>query len=109
MNNLVHALRRARRQAKLTQEELAGLAGLTRMTVQRLESGKLDPRFSTLQEVARVLGMDIMLVPSSLRTELQGFVRSGGRMLGQAPGADAPPSLVDILARGTRTPPEDDR
>lgn len=103
MNNTLQALEAARKLSGLTQEDLAARAGLSRMTVQRLESGKLDPRFSTLQEVARVLGLDIMLVPSALRKELEGFVRSGGRLLGQAPGADAPPSVVDLLtgARGT--------
>jgi transcriptional regulator with XRE-family HTH domain len=106
MNTFAEALQAARREAGLTQEGLATLAGLTRMTVQRLESGKLDPRFSTLQELARVLGLDIMLVPSPLRKELEGFVRSGGRVLGQSPGVDAPPSLVDVLTRRSRTPPE---
>lgn len=100
MNNMLRELEMARKHAALTQEELAARAGLSRMTIQRLESGKLDPRFSTLQEIARVLGLEIMLVPASLRKELEGFVRSGGRLLGQAPGADAPPSVVDLLTGG---------
>ncbi|MBB5213421.1 helix-turn-helix transcriptional regulator [Parapusillimonas granuli] len=105
MSNIHRELEAARKHAALTQEELAAQAGLSRMTIQRLESGKLDPRFSTLQEIARVLGLDIMLVPASLRKELEAFVRSGGRLLGQAPGADAPPSVVDLLtgAHGRRS------
>jgi transcriptional regulator with XRE-family HTH domain len=87
----------ARKAANLTQEALATHAGLTRMTVQRTESGGIDPRLSTLQEMARVLGLEIMLVPQTLREPLQAFVRSGGRVLGQPAGAEAPPSLAGLL------------
>jgi transcriptional regulator with XRE-family HTH domain len=87
----------ARKAARLTQAELAGKSGLTRMTVQRTESGGIDPRLSTLKEMARVLGLEIMLVPQELREPLQAFVRSGGRVLGQPVGAEAPPSVADIL------------
>ena len=37
------------------------------MTVQRLESNGLDPRLSTLQEMARVLEQDLVALPSHLR------------------------------------------
>lgn len=67
------------------------------MTVQRTEAGKIDPRLSTLLVLARTLGMDLMLVPRSLRPDLEDFVRSGGRFLGQPSGIGAPPSLVDEL------------
>jgi hypothetical protein len=68
------------------------------MTVQRIESASIDPRLSTVQEMARVLGMELMLVPLAIRHELEAFVRSGGRLLGQVPGASAPPSVVDQIA-----------
>jgi transcriptional regulator with XRE-family HTH domain len=96
---LIPSLAAARKAAKITQAELAERAGLSRMTVQRTEGGDLDPRFSTLAEMARVLGMDIMAVPSSLRPSLQAFIQSGGKYLGQPEGADAPPSVVDSLSR----------
>ena len=95
--SLVVELSAARKAASLTQEELATQAGLTRMTVQRTESGGIDPRLSTLQEMARVLGLEIMLVPQALRSPLQAFVRSGGRVLGQPAGAEAPPSVAALL------------
>lgn len=67
------------------------------MTVQRIEAGKIDPRLSTLLVLARTLGLDLMLVPKGLRPELENFVQSGGRLLGQPSGVGAPPSLVDVL------------
>ena len=54
---LIEQLTQARKAAQMTQAELAERAGLSRMTVQRLESGGLDPRLSTLSEMARVLGL----------------------------------------------------
>jgi transcriptional regulator with XRE-family HTH domain len=99
-NPVLNELEQARLAAGITQAELAGRAGLHRMAVQRIEAGTSDPRLSTLQALARALGMELMLVPAALRTELEGFVRSGGKLLGQAPGTDAPSSVVDELVGG---------
>ncbi|MFI8617380.1 helix-turn-helix domain-containing protein [Acidovorax sp. NPDC077693] len=98
-NDLISILAGARKATKVTQAELAERAGLSRMTVQRTEGGDLDPRYSTLAEMARVLGLDIIAVPSSLRPSLEAFIQSGGKFLGQPEGVDAPPSVVDSLSR----------
>ncbi len=96
--SLINQLLETRKATPFTQEDLAALAGLTRMTVQRIESGSIDPRLSSLGVMARALGMEIMLVPSELREPLQAFVRSGGKLLGQPAGLLAPLSLIDTLA-----------
>lgn len=46
----------ARQQKGLTQEELAGLAGLSIRTVQRIESGESIPRSFSLKAIAGALG-----------------------------------------------------
>jgi DNA-binding XRE family transcriptional regulator len=97
VSNIVDELQHARKAAGLTHDMLALRAGVSRMTVQRTEAGKIDPRLSTLLVLARALGMDLMLVPKALRADLEDFVRSGGRFLGQPSGIGAPPSLVDEL------------
>lgn len=94
---LLKELESARVAQGLSHEALAQRAGLSRMTVQRSEAGKIDPRLSTLLVMSRALGMDLMLVPTALRPELEEFARSGGRWLGQPAGVGAPPSLVDEL------------
>ena len=99
MSKIVDELERARKDAGLTHEQLAQLSGLNRMTVQRTEAGKIDPRLSTLLVLARSLGLDLMLVPKDLRTEIENFVRSGGRLLGHPPGISAPLSIVDEILR----------
>lgn len=81
----------------MTQADLAEKAGLSRMAVQKVESGATDPRISTLQVMARAMGMELMLVPTAIRRDLEQFVQSGGRVLGQPPGVGAPASVVDDL------------
>jgi transcriptional regulator with XRE-family HTH domain len=97
--SIVRELESTRKASRLTQAELAQRSGVNRMTVGRIESG-LDPRLSTVQELARAMGMDIMLVPKDLRTEIEGFVRSGGRLISQPPGISAPKSVVDLIELG---------
>lgn len=97
VSNILIELQDARKASALTHETLAQRAGVSRMTVQRIEAGKIDPRLSTLLVLARSLGLDFMLVPKALRPELENFVQSGGRFLGQPSGVGAPPSLVDEL------------
>ena len=67
------------------------------MTVQRAEAGQIDPRLSSVQAIAKTLNVELMLVPAVLKDELESFVRSGGRFLGQPPGAGAPLSIAQIL------------
>ena len=99
MSKLATELVQARRAHGLTQAELAEKAGLSRMAVQKAESGTTDPRLSTLQVMARAMGMELMLVPSEIRADLEQFVQSGGRLLGQRAGIDAPASVVDQLIK----------
>lgn len=65
----------ARKQLRMTQAELAAQAGLSRMTVQRLESNGLDPRLSTLHEMARVLGYTLLAVPQHLEPQVRHILR----------------------------------
>lgn len=102
MSKIAEELVNARIAAGLSQDALAVRAGVSRMTLQRTESGKNDPRLSTLLVLARSLGMDVMMVPKDLRPDLENFVQAGGRFLGQSSGIGAPPSLVDELLQTDR-------
>lgn len=99
--SLIEELERLRTQLGMTQADLAQAAGVNRMTVSRIEAG-YDPRLSTLYELIRALDMDVLLVPKSLKQEVKGFIQSGGRVIGQAPGIDAPKSVVELLAEPAR-------
>ena len=95
---LIASLAASRKAQNITQAQLAERAGLSRMAVQRTETGDVDPRYSTVAEMARVLGMQLVAVPADLVPALQAFIQSGGKFLGQPVGADAPPSVVDVYA-----------
>ena len=102
MIQITDDLARARTAHGMTQAELADKAGLSRMAVQKAEAGATDPRLSTLHVMARAMGLELMLVPTALRPELEQFIHAGGRFLGQPEGIDAPASVVDdILRRDT--------
>ncbi|WP_341667086.1 helix-turn-helix transcriptional regulator [Alcaligenes sp. SDU_A2] len=100
MQALLESLIKARKARGWTQGQLAQRAMLSRSTVQQVESGATDPYFSTLYEMARALGMELMTVPGPLRVELESFVQAGGRWLGQPPGINAPLSIVDEIVSG---------
>jgi transcriptional regulator with XRE-family HTH domain len=51
-------LRDARERALLTQEELAARAGVQPFTISRIETDKVEPRFSTIRKLAQALGVD---------------------------------------------------
>lgn len=79
---VVSALTAVRKARAMTQAQLAQDAGLSRMTVQRLESNGLDPRLSTLQEMARVLEQELVVIPSHLSAAFAQWLQQ------QAPAQD---------------------
>ena len=61
--DLGRALRAVRKAEGLSQRELSDRIGLTQAQISKFENGKADPRLSSLVEVARGLGVEVMLVP----------------------------------------------
>jgi transcriptional regulator with XRE-family HTH domain len=51
-------LRAARERALLTQAELGARAGLQPLTISRIETDKVEPRYSTIRKIAKALGVD---------------------------------------------------
>ena len=74
ISELITTLAQARKAARITQADLAERAGLSRMAVQRTETGDVDPRFSTLQEMARVLNMELIAVPAELHAQVLALI-----------------------------------
>lgn len=62
-HNLGHALRSRRRALRLTQQELADLAGCARRTVHAIEGGKPSVRLDVLLDVLDALGLRLRLEP----------------------------------------------
>jgi transcriptional regulator with XRE-family HTH domain len=74
---LSEALREARLKRPFTQQELADKLGLRQGQISDLERATKDPRLSTIQNVARALDLEVMLVPRQLITAVQGVLRGG--------------------------------
>jgi transcriptional regulator with XRE-family HTH domain len=53
------AVRAARRAAKLSQQELAARAGMSRVSVAHLEAGESNPTWETVLRVTSALGMNL--------------------------------------------------
>jgi transcriptional regulator with XRE-family HTH domain len=102
MSILADQIAKARRAAGLTQSQLARKAGVSRTTVQLIETGAVDPQVDTLLTLSRALGLEPLLVPSWLQQDVINFIRSGGKIIGQPPGVGAPLSIVDELLRTRR-------
>ena len=55
---LFKRIRKLRKKAGLTQEELAEQLGLSYMTIRRWESNKVSPRIDEIRHIANVLGVE---------------------------------------------------
>jgi transcriptional regulator with XRE-family HTH domain len=55
MDRLAANIREMRRRAAMTQDELAREAGVSGMTLSRIERGESEPRASTLRKLAKAL------------------------------------------------------
>ena len=67
--------RRARLAARLTQEEVADLAGISRPRYRDIETGVAAARTTTLVNVARALGLEMMLVPQAMVPAIEALLR----------------------------------
>jgi transcriptional regulator with XRE-family HTH domain len=62
---LVDQIKRARLRARLSQEELAALASISRRPIYLLESGRGAVRLDTLVKILDALGLTLQIHPKS--------------------------------------------
>jgi transcriptional regulator with XRE-family HTH domain len=74
-HSLITALTAARHRAGLSQRALSEKVGLAQSHLSKIERGAVDPQISSLMEIARVLGLELMLVPTQLVPALQALKR----------------------------------
>ena len=58
---LIKQIKERREMLKITQENLADLSGVGLRTIKLLEAEKANPTYRTLQEIADVLGLELVL------------------------------------------------
>lgn len=94
-------LRKARRRRGLSQRALAARTGVRQGSISLIESGKVDPGISKVVQLARAVGLEVVLVPRRAFPAVLEILRadedgSGGR------------SAVELLV-GEGAPADDDR
>lgn len=57
METAAELVRATRRYRQLTQKELAGISGVSAATLSRVESGQVDPAYSTVIKLLRTMGL----------------------------------------------------
>lgn len=61
LSAIIQQIKERREILKITQESLADLSEVGLRTIKQLEGGKGNPTFNTLQEIADVLGLELVL------------------------------------------------
>ncbi len=72
---ILNRLRDARLAKAWSQRDLSERAGLPQAHISRIESGAVDPKVSTLQDLARVLDLELVLMPRTVLTAVDALVR----------------------------------
>jgi len=73
---LFEVLREARLNSHLSQQELARKLGVRQRQISDLERAAMDPRLSTIQNVARALDLELTLIPRRLISAVEGLQRA---------------------------------
>jgi transcriptional regulator with XRE-family HTH domain len=78
---ILNALRRHRHQRRLTLEMLSTKVGMSPQHISEIESGKRDPRLSSIERMAEAMGLTVLLVPETMAPEvrLRRYIANNGR------------------------------
>nr|WP_298101125.1 helix-turn-helix domain-containing protein [uncultured Shinella sp.] len=68
-------LKATRKGRQLTQEQVAGLAGISRPRYREIEAGSSAARTTTLINIARALGLELMLIPQTMVPAVDALLR----------------------------------
>ena len=80
MDTLIPAfLRRQRNQRRLTLEMLSAKVGMSPQHLSEIESGKRDPRLSSIERMAEAMGMTVLIVPDVMAPDLRRYIANNGR------------------------------
>ena len=70
-----HLLKQARLAASLTQRQVADMAGISRPRYRDIETGAAAARATTLMNITRALGLELMLIPQSMVPAVKSLLR----------------------------------
>jgi transcriptional regulator with XRE-family HTH domain len=68
-------LKTTRKSKRLTQEQVADMAGISRPRYREIEAGSSSARTTTLINIARALGLELMLIPQAMMPAVDALLR----------------------------------
>lgn len=74
MNEIIKLLKKARIERKLKQSELGSKLGLPQSHISKIERGDTDLRLSTVADMARLLDLELVLVPRHLLPMIKAMI-----------------------------------
>ncbi len=89
------ALKAARESKGLSQRELSAKSGVPQGHISKIENGAVDLRVSSLIALARVLDLELTLVPRKVVPAIKSIVRSSERVTGKG-GKDSRQALKEL-------------
>ncbi len=83
MTKIIEALQQARKAKNISQDALSRVLGLPQSHLSKIESGKTDPRLSSVEALAHALEMEVVLVPKRYIPAIRAITQ--GKPLDQSP------------------------
>jgi transcriptional regulator with XRE-family HTH domain len=75
ITHIANQLKAAREAKGISQRDLSKLAGIPQSHISKIENGSVDLRLSSLIELARALGLELMLVPHKTLPAIRSIAR----------------------------------
>jgi predicted transcriptional regulator len=82
---IAQQLKKSRENMGLSQRELSARAGVPQSHLSKIESGNVDLRLSSLVAIARVLELELALIPRKYVSAVNSIVGSAGSENGEQP------------------------
>jgi transcriptional regulator with XRE-family HTH domain len=81
MNSFIHStLRRQRNQRRLTLDDVSAMTSMSPQHLSEIESGKRDPRLSSIERMADAMGLTLLLVPEHMAPDMRRYIATNGRV-----------------------------
>jgi len=84
MRKIAQIIREARKDKGMTQRELGQKSGLPQSHISKIESGNIDIRLSSLNEIIQLLDLELMFVPRYLKPVIHAMI-PGTKAINQRP------------------------
>lgn len=77
---LPSTLRRQRNQRHLTLDDVSAMTSMSPQHLSEIESGKRDPRLSSIERMADAMGLTLLLVPEHMAPDMRRYIATNGRV-----------------------------